>query len=162
MFCSLLKSTLNLPHSKALTDSSGSTVRLRLSFCKSHPPPPESRPRSLFCSLLHTGRPKALTETPWSPQSVTAVQGVARVAPITENKLQWALTYIFLNMLRTSPGIAELSWSISGRRRKRIWAGLARNFSLNHMARNCSMFLSWSLRIYFMHIIPWSSWCSIS
>lgn len=44
----------------------------------------------------------------------------AGAARITENKLQWALTHIFHNVLRTSPGIAELSWSISGRRRKRI------------------------------------------
>lgn len=141
------------------------TVMLRLSFCWSCPQRAEWGPSSApdctwadpRCWQGHQD-----TRTPAECNSKQHEGLVACIAQITENKLQWAWTYIFLNRLRTSPGIAELSWNVSGRRRKRIWAGLARNFSLNHMARNCSMFLSWSLRIYFMHIIPWSSWCSIS
>lgn len=156
----LLKSILNLPYNKALTDSSVSTVMLGLSFCWS--PPREQSPLLLLTAHGQTRGAGRDTGTPAECNSKQHEGLVACVAQITENKIQWALTYIFLYIPRTSLGIAQLSWNVSGRRRKRIWAGLARNFSLNHMARNCSMFLSWSLRIYFMHIIPWSSWCSIS
>lgn len=159
----LLKSMLNLPYNKALTGSSVSTqLCWGSAFAEAAPREQSEVPLLLLTAHGQTRGADRDTRTPAECNSKQHEGLVACIAQITENKLQWAWTYIFLNRLRTSPGIAELSWNISGRRRKRIWAGLARNFSLNHMARNCSMFLSWSLRIYFMHIIPWSSWCSIS
>lgn len=70
--------------------------------------------------MPHAGRPPAQPETPEATRVKHGHAGQPWDTQVTEKKLQWALTHIFLNTLRTSPRIAELSWSISGRRRKRI------------------------------------------